>query len=106
MMTDQPTSQPALTPDLVSLAIEHGMLDSALPALADVIRSRQEVLDNQKRYSLTRGDRFIIKNCSPKKWNGQQVTFVENDGMWLVCRSHTGSTIRLRTTHVGTILKG
>lgn len=99
-------AEPGLTPELVSLAISNGMLDESLPALKEIIKSRIEVLDNKKRYSLKPGDKFIIKDCSPKKWNGQAVTFVRNDGMWLVVETDDprGRMMRVRTGHVGTIL--
>lgn len=108
-MTDQPT----LTPELVSMAVSTGMLDGSLIALRESISARLEVLENQKRYALTPGDQFFIKDCRPKKWNGIIVTFVKNDGIWIVCTVDpavaqsigASQTVRLRTSHVGSVIR-
>lgn len=101
---------PKLTPELVSMAIENGMLDASLPALRSVLNVREEVLNKRAAGNLNPGDQFTIKDCSPKKYNGVRVEFVKHDGMWLVCRvtsqyaqHHLGSSIRLRASHVGTV---
>lgn len=110
-MSEQQT--PRLTPELVSMAISGGMLDESLTALADIIRSRQKVLAAQKAGAMMPGDRFLITNCSPKKWNGVEVEYKSRDGMWLVCRVvheherqriNASREVRLRETHVGTFL--
>lgn len=121
-MTEQQT--PTLTPELVVMAVQAGMLDASLPALRDVIRERQSVIAVRKAYELTPGERFIVKDVRPKKWEGLTVTFVRHEGMWLVVhldeadarRIHnigmhlTGAALRpflelkLRHSHVGTIM--
>jgi hypothetical protein len=99
-------TQQRLTPELVVMAIQGGMLDASLDALKDVVNLRREVLDVQAANALRKDDTFLIKDCSPKKWNGQQVRFTgERDGIWLVCVTTSGGRqIRLRKSHVGTIM--
>lgn len=98
---------PTLTPELIGMAIQTGMLDASLPALKAAIDSRQSILDKRAAGSLNRDDEFLIKNCSPKKWNGELVRFIEHDGMWLKCRVvRTGEPVSLRASHVGTIYPG
>lgn len=116
MMTDTPR----LTPELVVMAIQAGMLDDSLPALQDVIRKRKEVVADHKAATLTPGTRFLVKDIRPKKYEGLTVTFVKYEGMWLVCHmddidtrrinnmspsypTELFRTIKLRTSHVGTI---
>lgn len=93
-----------LTPELVSMAIESGILDDSLPALKEVLNARRDVLNARKAGSLNKGDQFNIKDCSPKKWNGVLVEFVKHEGIWLVCTvvADRNRTIRLRDCHVGT----
>lgn len=98
-----------LTPELVAMAIEAGMLDASLPALRSVIDVRLDILEKRAAASLNPGDQFIVKDCRPKKWEGRRVMFVKHDGMWLECRlvafsgQPLGDKIRLRASHVGTV---
>lgn len=102
-MNDTPT----LTPELIAMAIDTGMLDAALPALRESVRKRLDIIEKRKAGELNKGDEFLIKDCSPKKWNGELVRFEEHDGMWLVCTVVvTGKKLNLRTSHVGTIFPG
>jgi hypothetical protein len=113
-----------LTPELVLMAINGGLLDPALDNIKEAIRIRREVIAKNKAGSMIPGDRFFIKDCSPKKWNGIEVTYKSRDGMWLVCDiTHPGDArslnryglpgdvpqafreIKLRETHVGTFTR-
>lgn len=104
-------SESKLTPDLVVMAIETGMLDDSLPALRSVIDERLVIVQRRRAASLAKGDRFYIKDCSPKKWNDVEATFDRVDGQWLVCTIHdydaarlkASKTVRLRESHVGHI---
>lgn len=101
-----------LTPDLVGLAIQHGMLDDSLDALRDIIARRKELLAKEKAHSLLPGETFLATNISPKKLNGVTFRFIEWDGGWLRCEFHNqwerpsnySRIIKLRESHVGTIL--
>lgn len=95
--------QNQLTPELVVMAIEAGMLDDSLQAIEATLDARKEIIQKRKAAALNKGDEFIIVNCSPKKWVGERVTFDKHDGMWLVCK-YEGRNIRLRASHVGTIM--
>jgi hypothetical protein len=100
------TDTPRLTPELVSMAIEGGMLDDSLTGLREVLNTRLDLIDRRTAASLEPGDRFYVKNCKPKKWNGVIVQFQKHDGMWLVCEAEPyGHVMRFRTSHVGTILR-
>ena len=92
-----------LTPELVAMAIETGMLDANLPALKNIIDVRIEILDKRAAASLNPGDQFRVKDCRPKKWEGELVTFRKHDGIWLECEHGVGKIIRLRPSHVGTV---
>jgi hypothetical protein len=110
-------TQNRLTPDLVVMAVETGMLDQSLPALRDVIATRLEIIERRTASQLNVGDRFFIKDCRPKYWNDLEVEFIKYDGQWLVCkifhdydrtmlqrrRGIGNGQIRLRTSHVGDI---
>lgn len=102
-MSDQPT----LTPELIAMAVQTGMLDDSLPAFKEAINARLDIIQKRLASSLDPGDEFLVKDCLPKKWNGELVRFEKHDGIWLVCKVvHSGAPVRLRTSHVGTIFKG
>jgi len=112
-----------LTPDLVVMAIQGGMMDDALTFIEDAVRSRREVKAVNVAGSLLPGDRFLVTNCSPKKWNGVEVEFTgKREGIWLVTRIvHDLDVMRLhncseqyitffreqkfRTSHVGVLTR-
>jgi hypothetical protein len=85
-MSEQGIEQ-RLTPELVAVAINGGMLDASLDALRECIRTRQEVIAKNKAGSMLPGDRFLTQNISPRKWEGVEVEWTgRRDGrVWLVC---------------------
>lgn len=88
--------QQKLTPELVIMAVQAGMLDSALPHIKEAVRLRTEVLNVTAANSLIAGDRFTITNCSPKKWNDVLVEFTgKRDGIWLVCKIVHDQDVRI-----------
>ncbi len=102
-------SEQKLTPDLVVMAIESGMLDQSLLAIEASVAVRKEILTKRIAANLNAGDRFLIKDCRPKYWNGEEVEFIKHDGIWLVCEvlyptQGMSRSVRLRSSHVGTIM--
>lgn len=97
-----------LTPELVVMAIESGMLDNSLSAIEATLDTRKEILNRRAAASLNTGDHFLIKDCRPKYWNGEEVEFLKRDGMWLKCKvlnpRIVERTVRIRESHVGTIM--
>lgn len=102
-----------LTPELVSYAIQSGMLDIGLDALDEGIRRRKELLAKEKAHKLLPGHQFLAKDISPKKLNGVEFRFLGWDDSWLRCEfvnlfekpDRYSSRIKLRESHVGTITK-
>lgn len=102
------SDQQKLTPELVVMAIEAGMLDDSLLAIEASLDNRKEILSKRAAGNLDTGDRFLVTNCRPKKWNGVEVEFIKHDGIWLVCKviyptAGMPSQVRLRSSHVGPI---
>lgn len=100
-----------LTPDLVLMAINEGLMDEALDSIGTAVHNRRRFLAASKATMLKPGDTFYLVNISPKYLTGCRVKFRERDGMWLVCEmmEHAsgkfpiGSVIRCRDSHVGTV---
>ena len=122
-MNDAP---PTLTPQLVVMAIESGMLDDSIDAIQAVLSARKDTVRQRKADHLVPGDQFIVVNVRPKKWEGLTVTFKRREGIWLVvdlsiedaCRLHNADRayveaagsifreVKLRNSHVGTVVSG
>lgn len=111
-----------LTPELVLMAITGGLLDNSLDAIRETVRTRREVLAKNKAGSMLPGDRFYIKDITPAKWDGLEVTYLGREGrVWLKCRLSKEDTMRLmncdeylwehfnivklRESHVGTFTR-
>lgn len=101
-----------LNADLVILALNHGVLDDGLDSIIRAANTRRQYLAASKAITLKPGDQFYLVNIKPKYLSGCRVEYRERDGDWLVCRmmehasdrfSH-GSIIRLRNSHVGTVV--
>lgn len=109
-MSESP--EPQLDPEIFRMAVTEGMIDDHLDNLAHVIRLRKEYLAANRAAALVSGQYFYLRNIVPKNMSGEQVEFVRRDGMWLVCKVSStgttrfprGATIRLRESHVGTIV--
>lgn len=111
-MTMTDTEKPRLTGDLVTMALENGLLDESIPAIQLVLDHRKEYLQNRKVAALVSGDRFYVQNCSPKKWIDELVEFRYRDGIRIVThlteeqqrRLKCGRVANFRVSHVGYVL--
>jgi len=122
-MSEQQT--PRLTPELVLMAVQHGMLDDSLDVIRTAISDRLKVIADAAATSLMPGDKFTIHNISPKKYDGLMVEFTgKREGIWLHCLLSTADAsrvnnidrayveahqsfrlVKLRTTHVNVIFR-
>jgi len=95
--------------------ISRGEYDLDLDRIEEMIRSRKKALAYDATARLEIGDTFVVKNCSPKYWEGVRVKFVMHDGAWLVClvdswytvngKYKKGDRVRFRPEHVSEIVK-
>ena len=100
-----------LTPELIVFAIQTGLMDESLVAIKAALEARIELVEMRAAANLNLNDRFLVKDCRPKKWNGVEVRFTGREGIWLVCEvfheydrsALKARVIRLRTGHVGTV---
>lgn len=103
-----------LTPELVARAIRSGLLDEDLDLIISTGHARQKLVSARKAISLDIGDQFMLVNISPKYMAGERVEVIGHKGIWIECRIlgypngdrfRHGSTIQVRHSHVGRILK-
>ena len=105
-MTDSPL---ILTNEVITM-IQGGEFDDNLNQFTDAIRQRQKMISRYAAVTMKLGDKFYIRNISPKYLTGVVVEFVEYTSgiapirarmVYTVRNYHFGRIINLRESHIG-----